>query len=221
MNKWIYSETVKDHFFNPRNILLEDKGYKADGVGEVGSPACGDVMKVFIKVDRKKDLITEMKWKTFGCASAIGSTSMLSVMINENGGTKIEEALKITPSEIMKRLGGLPKNKIHCSVLGDKALRAAIYDYFKKSGQEERIEGNKTRSKIICSCLGVTEREVLLNLAKGAKTFEDIQKITKAGTGCGKCIPKIKKFIKDHLKDSSKYICQPRCSKCPCPHKNF
>ncbi|MCK5471894.1 iron-sulfur cluster assembly scaffold protein [Candidatus Gracilibacteria bacterium] len=197
---WIYSETVKDHFFNPRNFLKEDEvSFRANGIGEVGSPACGDVMKMWIKIDRKKDQIVDLKWKTFGCASAIGSTSMLSEMILENGGMKIEDALKITPADILKRLGGLPKNKIHCSVLGDKVLQAAIDDYFRKSKQVGRIVGG-IKPKIICECLGVSERELDLALAAGDQTFEDFQRRTKAGSGCGKCVEKIQKMIAKKLK---------------------
>ena len=196
---WIYSETVKDHFFNPRNFLKEDEvDFHADGVGEVGSPACGDVMKIWIKVDQKKDRIVDMKWKTFGCASAIGSTSMLSEMVLEHGGMKIEDALKITSADILERLGGLPENKIHCSVLGDKVLRAAIDDYFEKSQQSERIAG-EAKSKIICECLGVSERELGLALAAG-DNFENFQQRTKAGSGCGKCMEKIQKMITKKLK---------------------
>ncbi|MFH1545758.1 MAG: iron-sulfur cluster assembly scaffold protein [Patescibacteria group bacterium] len=197
---WIYSETVKDHFFNPRNFLKgAEADFRADGVGEIGSPACGDVMKIWIKVDREKDRIVDLKWKTFGCASAIGSTSMLSEMILKNGGMKIEDALKITPADILKRLGGLPKNKIHCSVLGDKVLRAAVNDYFLKSNQSARI-AREAKSKIICECLGVSERELDLALAAGDRTFEDFQRRTKAGSGCGKCVKKIQKMITKRLK---------------------
>jgi len=197
---WIYSETVKDHFFNPRNFLKKDEvDFCADGIGEVGSPACGDVMKMWIKVDRKKDRITDLKWKTFGCASAIGSTSMLSEMILENGGMKIEDALKITPADILKRLGGLPKNKIHCSVLGDKVLQAAINNYFRNSKQTGRIAGG-TKPKIICECLGVSERELDLALAASDQTFEDFQRRTKAGSGCRKCVEKIQEMITEKLK---------------------
>lgn len=127
---WFYSEKVKDHFFNPRNICkCEDhlKEFQADGVGEVGSPVCGDVMKMWIKV--KDNKIVDCKWKTFGCASAIASTSMLSVMAI---GKTLEEAEKITPKDILNELGGLPAKKVHCSVLGDKALRAAIKNYREK-----------------------------------------------------------------------------------------
>lgn len=100
---------------------------------------CGDVMKMWIKVDAKKDVIKDCKWQCFGCGSAIATTSVLSEMVTEKGGMKLEEALKIRPMDIVKRLGGLPPKKIHCSVLGDQSLRAAIYDYFKKSGQEIRL----------------------------------------------------------------------------------
>jgi len=129
--EWLYSEVVKDHFFNPRNYLETDE-YAADGLGAAGSPVCGDLMKVWIKVDTKTNRIIECKWRTFGCASAIASTSMMSVIVTENGGLNLEEAKKIDAQKIMDRLGGLPDNKIHCSVLGHLALRDAINDYLKK-----------------------------------------------------------------------------------------
>ena len=128
--EWFYTDTVKDHFLNPRNMALAEKQIeemKPDCVGEVGSPACGDVMKVWLKIENGR--IKKCLWKTFGCASAIASTSMLSVMVTENGGITLEDAKKLRPKDILKRLGGLPKIKIHCSVLGDQALRAAIKDY--------------------------------------------------------------------------------------------
>ena len=130
--EWVYSDVVREHFFNPRNVLKDEENYQADGMGIVGSPACGDVMKVWIKVDPKTQRITECKWKTFGCASAVASTSMLSVMVTENGGMLLDDAYKLKSKDILDRLGGLPDNKIHCSVLGDQALRAAIEDYRKK-----------------------------------------------------------------------------------------
>ena len=130
--EWIYSETVKNHFFNPRNILLtEPKRGEFDASGVVGSPACGDVMKIWIKINPKTLKITKLKWRTFGCASAIASTSMFSVMLTEKGGMKLEDALKITPQDIMKRLGGLPPYKIHCSVLSDQAFKKAAENYLK------------------------------------------------------------------------------------------
>lgn len=137
---WLYSDIVKEHFFNPKNILTEEdeKNYKADGVGVVGSPVCGDMMKVWIKVDEKSGRIKELRWRTFGCASAIASTSVMSEMVTRNGGMTLEEALKITPQDILKELGGLPEPKIHCSVLGDQALRAAIEDYLQKNKETKK-----------------------------------------------------------------------------------
>jgi NifU-like protein involved in Fe-S cluster formation len=130
---WIYSDAVKEHFFHPHNVLIDEENYIADGVGEVGSPECGDVMQVWIKVDSATQKIIDFKWKTFGCASAIASTSILSIMVLENDGMQIDDAYKIKPKDIIDRLGGLPAHKMHCSVLGDRALRAAIDDYRKKS----------------------------------------------------------------------------------------
>lgn len=126
---WLYTDTVKDHFFNPRNILIEDSSYEGDGIGIVGSPACGDMMVVWIKVNKETERISECVWRTFGCASAIASTSMMSVMATENGGMTLKEAKHITPEAILERLGGLPDRKYHCSVLGHQALREAILDY--------------------------------------------------------------------------------------------
>jgi NifU-like protein len=127
--EWLYSDIVKDHFFNPRNILLNEAEYEADGLGVVGSPACGDMMAVWIQVNRETKRITECKWRTFGCASAIASTSMMSVMATENGGMTLSRAKRITPEAIIERLNGLPDRKYHCSVLGHAALREAIKDY--------------------------------------------------------------------------------------------
>jgi len=180
-----YSDTVMDHFTNPRNVLrISEEEYSASGVGMVGNPTCGDMMKVWIKVD-ENERIFDLKWKTFGCASAIGSTSMMSVMVTEEGGMKVDEALRIKPEDIMNRLGGLPSIKIHCSVLGDKALRAAINDYFTKTGQESRILEKK--AKIICECLNVTDHEIEEQVLEGVSDFETLQERTKISTGCGKC----------------------------------
>jgi NifU-like protein len=132
--EWIYSDIVKKHFFHPKNILLEEPKYgEFDAEGTVGNPACGDVMKMWVKIDPKSGRIKNLKWRTFGCASAIASTSMFSVMLTEKGGMKLEDALKITPQDIMKRLGGLPPYKVHCSILADSAFRKTVENYLKKS----------------------------------------------------------------------------------------
>lgn len=125
--EWQYSEKVKKHFFDPQNVLLVDpKEGEFDAEGEVGSPACGDVMRMWIKVDSKSKKIKKLKWRTFGCASAIASTSVFSEMVI---GKTMEEALKITPADIITELGGLPKIKIHCSVLADQAFKKAVENY--------------------------------------------------------------------------------------------
>ncbi|MFC2142808.1 iron-sulfur cluster assembly scaffold protein [Candidatus Aenigmatarchaeota archaeon] len=189
--KWFYTDTVKDHFFRPRNLLrtTEAENYKADGVGEVGSPACGDVMKIWIKV--KDDKITECKWQTFGCGSAIASTSILSEMVI---GMKLDDALKIKPHDIVKKLNGLPPRKIHCSVLGDKALREAVNNYFRKTDQEDRIvvEG----AKIIDKILKITDKDIEEAVLEGASNFEEVQKKTKVGIKDKNCIPQVKELIK-------------------------
>lgn len=126
---WVYSKKVETHFFKPRNVMTgKFKESDFDALGEVGSPACGDVMKIWIKVDRKTNKITDLKWKTFGCASAIAATSVLSEMAI---GKSLDEAYKITSNDIVKELGGLPRRKIHCSILGDQALRDAIENFRK------------------------------------------------------------------------------------------
>lgn len=202
--EWFYSKNVKEHFFNPRNIFktaAEAKAYKADGIGAVGSPQCGDVMKFWIKVDRKNDKIKDCKWMTFGCASAIASTSMLSVMVTERGGMKLEDALKISPQDIIKRLGGLPERKIHCSVLGDKALRSAINDYFEKTKQPGRMVDEGTR--VVDTDSGITNKDIEHAILEGAKTFEDVQKRTKVAIKNKKIVPEINRLIayykKKHL----------------------
>ena len=126
---WLYSDIVKDHFLNPCNILLNEAEYVADGLGITGSATCGDMMVVWIKVDPATKNIYECKWRTFGCASAIASTSMMSVMVIENGGMNISKAKHLSPEAIIDRLCGLPDRKYHCSVLSHLALREAIKDY--------------------------------------------------------------------------------------------
>lgn len=195
-DNWIYTERVKDHFFNPRNFLttdLEGK-IKFNGLGMVGSAACGDMMKIWILVDEKSEVIKDFKWQTFGCASAIASTSMLSVMVLENGGMKIEDAVNIKPQDIMERLGGLPNRKIHCSVLGDKALQGAINDFFRRTEQNDRIkvEGKKVIDKV----LNVTDHDIEDAVLEGARTFEELQKKTKVGTGDSTCIPEAEQLLR-------------------------
>jgi len=125
---WVYTETVKDHFLHPRNYLMGDeKKFEHDAVGQVGNPICGDQMRMYIKVEDGK--IKDLRWKTYGCASAIASTSALSELAK---GKTLDEALKIDAKMIDDYLGNLPKHKFHCSILGHDALKAAIEEYRKK-----------------------------------------------------------------------------------------
>lgn len=121
----MYSEKVMDHFYKPRNVgVIENP----DGVGKVGNPVCGDMMELFIKV--KDDVIEDIKFRTFGCGAAIATSSMVTELVK---GKTLEEALKISNRTVAEALGGLPKQKMHCSVLGEEALDAAIYDYLTKN----------------------------------------------------------------------------------------
>lgn len=194
---WFYTDTVKDHFFNPKNFLDDESGYGDAYLGMVGSPACGDAMKVWLKIEKEADgteRIKDFKWKTFGCASAIASTSMLSVMVTENGGMPIDDALKLRPQDIMMRLGGLPARKVHCSVLGDKALRSAVMDYYRKSGQVDKVQVEAGR--LIDKVLKITDHDIEEAVLEGADTLEKVQARTKVGTGDPSCIPEVENLIR-------------------------
>lgn len=193
--KWYYSPIVKDHFFNPRNIQLEDpKDGEFDAGGMVGSPACGDMMSMWLKVDQKTEKITDMKWRTFGCASAIAATSMFSVMITENGGLTIDEALKIKPQDIMMRLGGLPNRKIHCSVLADKAFRKAANDWFRKNKHYDRIKTEGAR--VVDERLNITDKDIEEAVLEGAIDLEAVQKKLKVGIGDAGIITDVEQLIR-------------------------
>ena len=180
MPDWLYSDTVKDHFTNPRNVLLEDEtSFSADGRGLTGNMKCGDQMLMLVKI--KDDIITDIRWKTYGCASAIASTSMLSETVK---GMSIQDAYRIKPEDLVKKLGGLPDYKIHCSVLGDKALRSAIDDYLAKQNRAGELKAAET---IICQCLGITDKDIENAFQNGARSWEQLQLATKIGTVCGNC----------------------------------
>ncbi len=192
MSQWVYTPVVKDHFMNPRNIWQEGENFEADGVGEVGSLACGDQMQVLIKVE--DDKIADLRWLTYGCASAIASTSMMSEMAI---GMTLKDAYNISPDMITNALGGLPEHKFHCSVLGDKALRAAIDDYLEKAGRENPFKGHI--AKVICECKLVTDVQIEdLVKSKQATTLEQLQELTEYGTVCGKCEDQIKELFEEY-----------------------
>ena len=179
---WEYTEKVIDHFLHPRNVgEVEDP----DGIGEVGALACGDALTLTLKLDEQKR-IKDAKFKTFGCASAIASSSALTEIIK---GMTIEEAEKVTNEDIARYLGGLPKEKMHCSVMGRDALEKAIAYY--RGEAEKKVEG-----EIVCECFGVTDMEIERVVRESKlSTVEEVTDYTKAGGGCGKCHERIEEII--------------------------
>jgi NifU-like protein len=193
---WDYTPIVKDHFLNPRNVGdIPD----ADAVGEVGSLACGDALKLYLKLDDNKDKIVDAKFQTFGCASAIASSSALTEMVK---GKTMDEALAISNQDIADFLGGLPEEKMHCSVMGQEALEVAIAKY---RGHEVPVHSHDhdhgpaypdQEGTIVCKCFGITDiflKKVIET--NHLTTPEQVTHFTKAGGGCGGCIPKIKELI--------------------------
>ncbi len=179
---WEYTDKVVDHFLHPRNVGEVDD---PDGLGEVGSLACGDALKLTFKLDEQRR-IKEAKFQTFGCASAIASSSALTEMIK---GITLEEAEKITNEDIARYLGGLPKEKMHCSVMGRDALEKAIAHF--RGEPEKKVEG-----EIVCECFGVTDVEIERVVREsGLTAVEDVTDYTKAGGGCESCHEKIQEII--------------------------
>jgi len=178
---WDYTDKVKDHFLHPRNVgEIENPS----GLGEVGSLSCGDALKLSIKVE--DGIITEARFKTFGCASAIASSSALTEMVT---GMSVEEAAKITNQDIANSLGGLPKEKMHCSVMGREALEAAIANY-------RGIILPMAQGEIVCECFGVTDLEIIQAIKESnLRSVEEITNFTKAGGGCGKCEDRLREIL--------------------------
>lgn len=193
---WDYTPIVKDHFLNPRNVGdIPD----ADAVGEVGSLACGDALKLYLKLDESKERIVDAKFQTFGCASAIASSSALTEMLK---GKTLDEALAITNQDIAEFLGGLPEEKMHCSVMGQEALEVAVAKYRGEpipSHDSEHDHGHAYpdhEGELVCKCFGITDaflRKVIET--NRLTTAEQVTHFTKAGGACGGCIPKIKELI--------------------------
>jgi len=182
---WEYTDKVKDHFLHPRNAGQIDK---PDAVGEAGSLACGDQMKLMLKVD-ENGVITDAKFQTFGCGSAVASASALTEMIL---GIKLEDAAKITNKDIVDYLGGLPPEKMHCSVMGQEAMEAALNSY--RGVAPELLEEKKKH--IVCECFGVSDEEIIrVARENNLSTVEDITNYTKAGGGCMSCHDKIRELL--------------------------
>lgn len=180
---WEYTEQVEDHFLNPRNVgEIENP----DGVGEVGNLRCGDALRLTLTVDDTEH-ISEIKFQTFGCASAIASASALTELAK---GMSLEEAAKLTNQDIAEHLGGLPAAKMHCSVMGAEALQKAIADY-----RGEAVEDGD-EDVMVCECFRVTEAAIRRTVtANNLQTVEEVTDYTKAGGGCGGCIPEIEELI--------------------------
>jgi NifU-like protein len=187
---WDYTDKVQEHFISPKNVgELE----KPSGTGEVGSLACGDALKLTIQVD-EFGIITDAKFKTFGCASAIASSSVLTEIIK---GMHVDEAAKLTNQQIADALGGLPKEKMHCSVMGREALEAAIADY--RGVMLPMAQGN-----VVCECFGVTDLEIIRAVRESnLRSVEDITNFTKAGGGCGRCEDRLRELLQQTVQAMS------------------
>jgi NifU-like protein len=179
---WEYTDKVKDHFMQPRNVgELQD----ANAIGETGSLSCGDALKLYLKVG-EGEKIEDASFLTFGCASAVASSSALTEMIK---GMTLTEAEKLSNDDICNYLGGLPKEKMHCSVMGQAALKKAIADYrgvpiLEKPGQ------------VVCECFDITDLEIKDAVKEnGLKSAEEVTNYLKAGGGCGQCIERIEELI--------------------------
>ena len=193
---WDYSDKVIDHYRNPRNVGKIDN---ADAIGEAGSLACGDSLKIYLKISN--GIVTDAKFQTFGCGSAVASSSILTEMII---GKTVEEVKKITNKDIADQLGGLPPEKMHCSVMGYEALEDALknwdnYTDLDDLRNEEAL--NKTSEKIVCTCFDITEN-VIWDAIKinGLKTVEEVTNYTKAGGACGRCKSIIQDMIDTYYK---------------------
>lgn len=204
---WDYTDKVKEHFMNPRNVGdIAD----ADAVGEVGSLACGDALKLFLKLDDAKERIVEARFQTFGCGSAIASSSALTEMIK---GKTLDEALQVTNKEIADFLGGLPEEKMHCSVMGQEALEVAIAKFrggpvpSHDHGHDHDLE---QEGEIVCKCFGLTEGFLKKVISQNRlHTAEQVTHFTKAGGACGGCIPKIKELIAEVMGEQQKQEPKP------------
>ena len=183
---WNYSEKMMDHFRNPRNV---GKIENPDGTATVGSLACGDALTFQFKLG-SDGKIAEAKFQTFGCASAIASSSALTEMVI---GKTLEEAAQVTNQQIADYLGGLPPQKMHCSVMGREALEAAIKNYRTGENSDRNLEDT-----MLCTCYNVSENEVRRVITENQlTTVEEVTNFTKAGGGCGKCREKIAKILKE------------------------
>jgi NifU-like protein len=190
---WDYSEQVLEHFYNPRNhgaMPTSDEPGVAVVFGEVGSIACGDALRLHLKIEEKADKILDARFQTFGCTSAIASSSALTELVK---GKTLDEALNITNKEIADYLGGLPEAKMHCSVMGQEALEAAIYKY---RGIEVEHHDDDDEGVLICSCFGITDKKIRrVAIENDLTEIEQVTNYIKAGGGCGSCLADIEDIL--------------------------
>jgi NifU-like protein len=198
---WDYTDKVLDLFYNPKNQgVIEEPSEPGVQVatGEVGSIACGDALRLHLKIEVESDKILDARFQTFGCTSAIASSSALTEMIK---GLTLDEALKVSNKDIADYLGGLPEAKMHCSVMGQEALEAAIYNY---RGIPRTIH-EEDEGTLICSCFGVSEPKIRRVIIENNLTSaEQVTNYVKAGGGCGSCLANIDDIIRDIQKESAK-----------------
>lgn len=193
---WDYTEEVLDHYRNPRNVGKIDN---ADAIGEAGSLACGDALKIYLKIEN--GIVTDAKFQTFGCGSAVASSSMMTEMII---GKPLEEVKKLTNKDIADALGGLPPEKMHCSVMGHEALEDALKNYYHDDNMFEDKD-SQTTDKIVCTCFGVTEKQIWNAIKENnLKTLEEVTNYTKAGGACGRCKGAIQDIINTYLHKEEK-----------------
>ena len=184
---WDYTEKVMEHFRHPRNVGAIEN---ADATGQVGSLVCGDALKLTLKINKETEVIEDAKFETFGCASAIASSSVLTEMIK---GKTLEQASKITNQDIADELGSLPAEKMHCSVMGMEALEAAVQSY-RQGGKPVVFE--QEAEKIVCHCFNVSEEAIIKAIRTNhLTTVEEVTFYTKAGGACGKCKGDIQKIL--------------------------
>lgn len=196
---WNYSKKVQDYFVHPHNAgPLAD----ANAIGEVGSIACGDALKLYLKIN-DQGVIEKASFETFGCASAIASSSVLTDMVI---GMKVDDALKITNADIAKALDGLPREKMHCSVMGQEALEAAIRQW----KGEPAMPRTQEEGKLVCKCFNVTDQTIIRAIRENhLKTVDDVTAFTRAGGGCGECRDEIAEILEAELKREGETIEQP------------
>lgn len=198
---WDYTETVMEHFYNPRNqgaIEGQNEPGIATVFGEVGSIACGDALRLHLKIEIEQDRILDARFQTFGCTSAIASSSALTEMIK---GLTLDEALNISNQDIAEYLGGLPEAKMHCSVMGQEALEAAICKY--RGIEVEHHEEDE--GSLVCSCYGVSEHRIRrIIIENNLTTAEQVTSYVKAGGGCGACLVDVEDILFSVEQDKAK-----------------